>query len=107
MKGSYELRGFVDEIHHYGHAKHGKFGKIEQYPVNSGDRLGCDNVQLQPRYPSFPGPGQYDPTEMSKATVNSPPFLISSIRDSKLNMKRFNHNFVILKFSLLKSDHLF
>ena len=51
---------------------------------------------MEPRYPEWPGPGHYDAQEISKFPNNAPPFHTSAIRDDKLSLKRFNHNFVII-----------
>ena len=92
--GSYEMRSFVDDLNDYGHEKHGKFGKIDQRPPVSGERITINYTSLHPRNPTWPGPGHYDPGEQSKVDVNSPPFLSTSIRDDKRSTKKFNHNFV-------------
>lgn len=105
--GSYEISSFVDNINDYGHAKQGKFGKINQYPVASGDRISIKYTSLHPRYPKFPGPGHYDPVEISKVNSDSPPFLISSIRDDKRNLRVFNHNFVSFLFLNLRNSRIF
>ena len=88
------MRSFVDDMNNYAHVKHGKFGKVEQRPACSGERIAINYTSLHPRNPTWPGPGYYDPSEVSKSNVNSPPFLTSSIRDDKRNTKAFNHDYV-------------
>ena len=78
----------------HSHAKHGKFGRIAQYPSNPGDRLSSEHTSLKPRNPSWPGPGAYTPGEISKPLSKMPPFLISSQRTDKKSTKNFNNNFV-------------
>lgn len=51
--GQYDIPSFVDALKNTAHAKHGKFGKIAQYPVVSGDRLSVNNTSLQPRNPKW------------------------------------------------------
>ena len=95
--GQYDLKSFVDDLNDQPHKKHGKFGKIEQYPDVSGDRLSIHEVSLKPRNPAWPGPGAYNPGELSKFEQNSPPFLSSSERSDNRSRKIFNHNYVNLR----------
>lgn len=100
--GQYELASFVDNLKDTAHAKHGKFGKIAQYPNYSGDRLSSEHTSLKPRNPSWPGPGAYTPMEAAKPFSHMPPFLSSSQRTDKKSIKNFNGNFVgILYFNIL------
>ena len=94
--GQYDLNSFVDDLTDTAHKKHGKFGKNKQYPDYSGDRLSVNNVSLKPRYPKFPGPGSYDPGELSKFENHYPPFLSSSERSDNRYRTILNHSQVIL-----------
>ena len=51
--GQYNIPSFVDNLKDYAHAKHGKFGKLEQYPALSGDRLSTEHTALRPRNPDW------------------------------------------------------
>lgn len=92
--GQYSIPSFVDDQNSYNKVKHGKFGKIDQYPVHSGDRLSIEHTSLQPKNPDFPGPGYYTPTEIQKVKSNLPPFLISTSRTDKRSQKFFSRNYV-------------
>jgi hypothetical protein len=47
--GQYNLKSFIDELNNSSRKKYGKFGKIEQYPQISGDRLSINNTSIRPR----------------------------------------------------------
>lgn len=51
--GQYDLNTFVDLMNKQDHSKQGKFGKLAQYPVSSGDRVSLIAVPLQPRNPNW------------------------------------------------------
>jgi hypothetical protein len=79
--GQYEFHSFTNDLNHSTRSKHGKFGKIAQYPSVSSDRISIFNQSLRPRNPTWPGPGAYSPIELSKiVSHNSPPFLVASGR---------------------------
>lgn len=102
--GQYQINSFTDDMNDTMHKKHGKFGKIAQYPDQSGERLSINNTSLRPRNPKWPGPGHYTPgdvDEFSKFSTKSPPFLISTQRSSKRSQKFFNNNFVSLSLIII------
>ncbi len=47
--GQYPFKSFTDNMNDAAHIKHGKFGKIVQYPTISGDRLSINNTSIRPR----------------------------------------------------------
>lgn len=47
--GQYPYKSFTDDLNDLPHIKHGKFGKMEQYPTISGDRLSINNTSIRPR----------------------------------------------------------
>jgi hypothetical protein len=52
--GQYNLNSFLSELNDSAHYKNGKFGKIDQYPAVSGDRLSVSmSSSLQPRNPDW------------------------------------------------------
>ncbi len=53
--GQYNLPTIVDDLQDRHTKKTGKFGKLAQYPVKSGDRQSLFHVSLHPKEPSFPG----------------------------------------------------
>ncbi len=94
--GQYNFKSFTDELQNKHQKKHGKFGKIEQYPAISGDRISIDSTSLRPRNPKWPGPGAYSPGEFSKFESRNPPFLSSTQRSDKRSLQFFSRNFVSL-----------
>jgi hypothetical protein len=95
--GQYKSKSFIDDLNDTRHNKHGKFGKIAQYPEKSGDRLSINNTGLRPRNPTWPGPGNYEPNdEIAKFPKNTPAFLLSTKRANKRSQAFFNNNFVSL-----------
>jgi hypothetical protein len=104
--GQYNIPSFTDDLVNYSKGKHGKFGKIAQYPVHSGDRLSIEHTSLQPKDPLFPGPGDYTPGDMSKVKSNPPPFLISTSRTDKRSNKFFLRNFVSLRLKIKNQEFI-
>lgn len=51
--GQYSLDSFVDLLSKSEHHKHGKFGKLAQYPNPIGDRIVMLANSLNPRNPSW------------------------------------------------------
>ena len=51
--GQYEKTATIDELKKAQYVKHGKFGKIAQYPTVGGDRLSIEHTSLRPRNPSW------------------------------------------------------
>lgn len=92
--GQYNIPSLTDDLVNYSKEKHGKFGKIAQYPKFSGDRISIEHTSLQPKDPSFPGPGYHSPMELSKVKANLPAFLISTSRSDKRSQQFFMQNFV-------------
>ncbi len=92
--GQYNLSSFTDDLGDHHNKKRGKFGKLQQYPEHSGDRQSLVHVSLHPKEPTFPGPGTYEPQELSPIKKNLPPFAMSSKRTDKLAHKFFLKNFV-------------
>lgn len=101
--GQYTLKSFTDDLKDQHNAKHGKFGKIAQYPATAGDRISIEHVGLRPRNPSWPGPASYTPGELSSFDRKLPAFLISAKRNDKRSQQFFMRNFVILLFLSLLS----
>lgn len=91
--GQYNIPSLTDDLVDYSKEKHGKFGKIAQYPKISGDRLSINYTSLQPKDPDFPGPGYHSPMELSKVKTNLPAFLISTTRNDKRSQQFFYAKF--------------
>lgn len=93
--GQYNTKSFTDNLNDYSQAKHGKFGKIDQYPSISGDRLSINNTSIRPRNtdPNWPGPGSYSPGTIPKPKNNTPSFFSSTKRTDKRSQAFFNRNF--------------
>ncbi len=53
--GQYNIPTFVDNLTDRHKKKTGKFGKLSQYPMKSGDRQSLIHVSLHAKEPTFPG----------------------------------------------------
>ncbi|KAL5016357.1 hypothetical protein ScPMuIL_005946 [Solemya velum] len=92
--GQYDLNSFVDRWHTIHKKRHGKFGKVNQSPKVSTERIFCDTLSQCPKDSTFPGPGQYDPQELSKPeSHNAPGFLSTAQRNDRLSQRFFTRNF--------------
>ncbi|XP_006825739.1 ciliary microtubule-associated protein 2-like [Saccoglossus kowalevskii] len=88
--GQYNLNTFLDKWQDEHRQRHGKFGKVDQYPVRPSERMYCDTLSQWPKKSVDPGPGNYDPQEVSrKEAHNSPAFISSAERFDKRARKFF------------------
>ncbi|CAG2220819.1 unnamed protein product [Mytilus edulis] len=92
--GQYNLRSFADDWGTIHRKRHGKFGKVDRTPKVPTERIFCSTLQQCPKEENTPGPGRYEPGELSKPqSVNAPGFLSTSKRNDKLSQKFFTQNF--------------
>ncbi|XP_075040127.1 ciliary microtubule-associated protein 2 [Mixophyes fleayi] len=80
--GQYKTKTLVDDLESDCKRKHGKFGKISQYPTVPSGRIFYSSLAHCPRPQDSPGPGAYDTTKPLFASVrrSSAPFLTSAKR---------------------------
>jgi len=94
--GQYSLKSYIDELSSHQNYK-GGFGRGAQYPVPPIDRIIVSNLNLNPRTPSEPGPGHYEPvdptTQRQSHIVSAPAFLSSTERMDRMAIKFFTANF--------------
>jgi len=89
---------FMDKFSNNHRKKHGKFGKISQYPGHPTERIVLSDPVLCYKDPNAPGPGYHNPTKIEEAPTgshiqNAPPFLTSATRENKKTTQWFNRNF--------------
>ncbi|XP_071984097.1 ciliary microtubule-associated protein 2 isoform X2 [Engystomops pustulosus] len=79
--GQYKVQSFIEELENEQKKKHGKFGKISQYPKVPTERIICSSLTNWPRPNDSPGPGSYDTKPLfSSVRKSSAPFLTSAKR---------------------------
>ncbi|KAM3915032.1 ciliary microtubule-associated protein 2 [Leptodactylus fuscus] len=77
--GQYKVRSFTEENEQK--IKHGKFGKMPQYPKHPTERIFCSSLTHWPRPNNSPGPGSYETKPLfSSMRASSAPFLSSAKR---------------------------
>ncbi|XP_064626225.1 ciliary microtubule-associated protein 2-like [Lineus longissimus] len=94
--GQYELKSFLDDWGSEHKKKHGKFGKVAQYPEKNSDRIYCCTLSQLKRDVEDPGPGHFDPkypNEGKPAAKKSPGFGSSAQRNDRMAQKFFTRNF--------------
>ncbi|KAH3831829.1 lymphocyte expansion molecule-like [Dreissena polymorpha] len=92
--GQYQLKSFVDDWDTIHLSRQGKFGKVKQYPEKPTDRVFCSTLSQCPKEPTQPGPGQYEPGQLSKPeSKKAPGFLSTAQRNDKLSQRFFTRNF--------------
>ncbi|XP_071952758.1 ciliary microtubule-associated protein 2-like [Antedon mediterranea] len=88
--GQYDLKSFADKWNDEHHIKHGRFGKVSQYPTRPSERMYCSSLPQWPRSNTDPGPGSYTARELSRPQAkDSPPFISSAERFDKRSRKFF------------------
>ncbi|XP_056388118.1 lymphocyte expansion molecule isoform X2 [Hyla sarda] len=79
--GQYKIKSFSEELENEQKKKHGKFGKMPQYPKVSGERVICSSLAHWPKPINSPGPGSYETKPLFASVRNSSaPFLTSAKR---------------------------
>lgn len=92
--GQYNLKSFVDGWDTEHKKRQGKFGKVDQYPEQPTERVFCKTLSQCPKEPTQPGPGQYEPGELSRPECkNAPGFLSTAQRNDKISQRFFTRNF--------------
>lgn len=92
--GQYELKSFVDDWKTEHRVRQGKFGKVEQHPRKGTERILCSTLSQCPKEEGTPGPGTYEPKQLSKPeTKNSPGFLSTAQRNDRVSQRFFTRNF--------------
>ncbi|XP_018419495.1 PREDICTED: lymphocyte expansion molecule [Nanorana parkeri] len=82
--GQYKVKSFTEELKSDQKLKHGKFGKIAQYPKVPTERIFCSSLTHWPRPVDSPGPGTYDTKPLfASVRQSSAPFLTSAKRFEK------------------------
>lgn len=82
--GEYEIKSFLDDLDIQQKTHHGKFSKVDRYPPIPSDRIHCRTLSQWPRKKDEPGPGHYNPQELSKPLASiRPPFGSSAERNDK------------------------
>ncbi|KAM5149098.1 ciliary microtubule-associated protein 2 [Mantella aurantiaca] len=82
--GQYKVKSFIEELEGEQKMKHGKFGKISQYPKVPTERIFCSSLTHWPRPVDSPGPGSYDTNPLfASVRQSSAPFLTSAKRFEK------------------------
>lgn len=92
--GQYDLQSFVDDLKTIHRKRQGRFGKVKQPPSKATERIFCHTLPQCPKEESFPGPGSYEPAELSKpGSKNAPGFLSTAQRNDKMSQRFFTRNF--------------
>lgn len=87
--GQYDIGSFVDEWSGEHKQRKGKFGTVAQYPTPPWERIYNCTLSQCPRGVGVPGPGQYEPQEMSKPTITNPPGFLSSAERMDRRAQKF------------------
>lgn len=92
--GQYNLKSFVNDLESIHRNRQGKFGKVDQYPEQPTERVFNSTLSQCPKEKGVPGPGQYDPGELTKPESKKPPgFLSTAQRNDKISQRFFTRNF--------------
>ncbi|KAK3089047.1 hypothetical protein FSP39_000394 [Pinctada imbricata] len=92
--GQYNLKSFVEDQNTIHRIRQGKFGKVQQHPHKPTDRIFCSTLPQCPKPENTPGPGTYEPQELSRPkTHHSPGFLSTAQRDDRISQRFFTRNF--------------
>lgn len=92
--GQYKLKSFVDDWETIHRNRQGKFGKVSQYPEQPTERVFNCTLSQCPKEKGCPGPGQYDPGELTKPeSKKAPGFLSTAQRNDKISQRFFTRNF--------------
>ncbi|XP_069593939.1 ciliary microtubule-associated protein 2 [Ranitomeya imitator] len=79
--GQYKVKSFTEELENEQKKKHGKFGKISQYPKVPTERIFCSTLTHWSRPIDSPGPGSYEAKPLfASVRKSSAPFLTSAKR---------------------------
>lgn len=82
--GEYEIKSFLDGQKSEHKKRQGKFGKVARFPDVPSDRIHCKTLSQWPRKSDEPGPGSYDPVNLSKPEpLRRPPFGSTAERNDK------------------------
>ncbi|KAK7495048.1 hypothetical protein BaRGS_00013688 [Batillaria attramentaria] len=92
--GQYEINSFLDDLNGEHKLRKGKFGTVAQYPTPPSERIYNSTLSQYPHFATDPGPGQYEPQELTKPTNADPPgFLSSAERVDRRAQRFFTGNF--------------
>jgi len=94
--GQYDIASCLDEWKKEHKVRSGRFGKVEQYMENPTERIYCVTLSQNPRESTEPGPGSFNPKELTKPpsqAKKSPGFLSSAQRNDRTAIKFFTGNF--------------
>ncbi|XP_076813428.1 ciliary microtubule-associated protein 2-like [Clavelina lepadiformis] len=90
--GEYRLSSFLDDWKNVHRQKHGQFGKVDQYPKQSSERVYCCTLSQCPRRPTSPAPNSYYQNKSDANQRDLPPFLSSAERFDRRANKFFTGN---------------